>query len=114
MSNSVTFTWNQQVLDKLKTSVVARMLSMGYKIQNTAKGKAPYLTGALVNSIRIDTSKDNTVYVIAGGKIYGRSVPYAKRREYENHAHPSTRYYMRDSFRDTTRNYQTFFKDLTV
>lgn len=103
------FTWNEPVIASLKNNIMARMLSMGYKINNTAKANAPYLTGALVNSIRVDTSEEDVVYVIAGGKVGGKSIPYAKRQEYENKRHP---YYMRNAFRDVTRNYKQFFKDL--
>lgn len=112
MSKSYTFTWNQNTLKKLQTNVMTRLLKLGYQINNKAKSNAPYLTGALVNSIRVDTSKDNTVYVLAGGKVLGRSVPYAKRREYENLAHPSKRYYMRNAFDDGVRNYKQEFKNL--
>lgn len=112
MSNSYTFTWNQGTLNKLKSNTMKRLIDLGTKINNKAKSNAPYLTGALVNSIRVDTSEQNTVYVLAGGNAVGRSVPYAKRREYENQLHPNTRYYMRNAFQDGVRNFKQEFKNL--
>lgn len=113
MSSSYTFTWNQSTLDRLKTNAMERLLKLGYNINNQAKGNAPYLTGALVNSIRVDTSEQDTVYMLAGGTApNGANIPYAKRREYENNLHPGTRYYMRNAFQDGVRNFKQEFKNL--
>lgn len=113
MSNSYTFTWNLNTLKELKTNAMQRLLKLGYQINNKAKGNAPYLTGALVGSIRVDASEDDTVYVLAGGKApNGATVPYAKRREYENNLHPDTRHYMGNAFRDGVRNFKQEFKNL--
>lgn len=111
-SASYTFTWNQATLGKLRKNAMARLVKLGLQINNKAKGNAPYLTGALVNSIRVDTSADETVYVIAGGNAFGKSVPYARRREYENRAHPNTKYYMRNAFQDGVRNFKEQFRNL--
>lgn len=113
MSNSYTFTWNQSTLKKLKKNTMSRLVKLGTQINNKAKSNAPYLTGALVNSIRVDASEDNVVYVLAGGRTpNGAKVPYARRREYENQLHPSTRYYMRNAFQDGVRNFKQEFKNL--
>lgn len=113
MSNmTYTFTWNQSTLDKLRKNAMARLVKLGLQINNKAKSNAPYLTGALVNSIRVDDSASETVYVIAGGNAFGKSVPYARRREYENRAHPNTRYYMRNAFQDGVRNFKAEFRNL--
>lgn len=113
MSNSFTFSWNQSTLKKLKTNTMQRLVKLGTQINNKAKSNAPYLSGALVNSIRVDTSEQDTVHVFAGGKApNGAKVPYAKRREYENNLHPGTRYYMRNAFQDSVRNFKQEFKNL--
>lgn len=109
---SFSFTWNQSTLNKLRKNAMARLLKLGYKINNDAKSNAPYLTGALVNSIRVDASESDVVYILAGGNAFGKSVPYARRREYENKAHPNTRYYMRNAFQDGVRNFKEEFRNL--
>lgn len=112
-STSYSFTWNQSTLNKLKANAMQRLLKLGYQINNAAKANAPWDTGALANSIRVDTSEQNIIYVLAGGRApSGATVPYAKRREYENKLHPSRKYYMRNAFRDETRNYKQEFKNL--
>lgn len=113
MGNSFTFSWNQSTLKKLNANAMQRLIKLGTQINNKAKSGAPYLTGALVNSIRVDTSEQDTVYVLAGGKApNGAKVPYARRREYENNLHPNTRYYMKNAFQDSVRNFKQEFKNL--
>lgn len=112
-STAYSFSWNQATISKLRKNAMKRLTKIGYQINNKAKSGAPYLTGALVNSIRIDASEQDVIYVLAGGKaLNGAKVPYAKRREYENNLHPNTRYYMRNAFAEATRNYKEQFKDL--
>lgn len=70
---------------------------MGYDIANQARSNAPYVTGALRNSIRVQESKNNTVEVIAGGSFGGRSVPYAWKREQGPNKNPATEHYMENA-----------------
>lgn len=109
---SYKFSWNQSTLNRLRINATHRLLKLAYQINNKAKSNAPVLTGALVNSIRVDEAGDNTVYVIAGGKAFGKSVPYAELREYVNNAHPNTRYYMKRAFQDGVRNFKEDFRNL--
>lgn len=70
---------------------------MGFDIANQARSNAPYVTGALRNSIRVQESKNNTVEVIAGGSFGGRSVPYAWKREQGPNKNPATEHYMENA-----------------
>lgn len=70
---------------------------MGYDIASQARSNAPYVTGALRNSIRVQESKNNTVEVIAGGSFGGRSVPYAWKREQGPNKNPATEHYMENA-----------------
>lgn len=65
------------------------LLKMGASILNRAKMYAPVDTGALVADGRI-VRHDGSVSVVFGGF----SVPYARRRHYENNLHPNTKYYL--------------------
>lgn len=126
MSNSATYTFklNQSAINQVERNAVLGLLKMGYDINNRAKSKAPVgvyppksgkTGGALVNSIRVDESdmQGGTVYVLAGGTTDGYKVPHAKRREYENNKNPHTKYYVRDSFNEVTKNYTNYFKGIT-
>lgn len=98
MAIQTSFKWNQPVLNKVQSAFAQGMVRMGYAIANQARGNAPVLTGALRNSIRTTVDGKDNVYVIAGGNAGQYTVPYAKRREYENNAHPSKRMYMHKAF----------------
>lgn len=102
MANSE-FKWNQTTLNTVRTALTAGMIKMGYDIANKARANAPVLTGALRNSIRTTVDGKDRVYVIAGGHVGSYSVPYARRREYENNAHPSKKMYMHRAFDSVTR-----------
>ena len=94
---SVRLTWDNGKLTKLQQAMNKGMFKMGFDIAQRARANAPILTGALVNSIRV-TPEHNQVFVIAGGRVYGYRVDYAKVREYVNKAHPSTTHYMGRAF----------------
>ena len=67
---------------------LARMLS---DIHQQAVLNAPKKTRALANSGRFKMESGLKGKVTFGGG----DVPYAKRREYENRLHPSTRFYLK-------------------
>jgi len=51
---------------------------------------APVLTGALVNDGRVEKNPEGGRSVVFGSN----SVPYARRRHFENNLHPQTLYYL--------------------
>lgn len=102
--------WNQAKLSSLRRNVVTGIIKLGNAIGNQARRNAPVDTGALVNSIRVSTDDNDEVYILAGGAVAGNSIPYAKRREYENNLHPSTKHYMSRAFESETKDITKYFK----
>lgn len=99
MSNKVSV---QLKLDKskiLKANIdsTRSLIRMGYDIASQARRNAPYLTGALRNTIRVQEAGSNTVEVIAGGTFGGKKVPYAWKREQGPNRNPSTEHYMENA-----------------
>lgn len=86
--------WYPEEINAIRTNFRKGMVKMGFAMQNQAKLNAPVLTSALRNSIRVDDTQSDAVYIRAGGQVGRFNVPYAARREFENNLHPSTRYYM--------------------
>lgn len=107
------FTWNRNKLNRTTTNTKKATLALAYAISNQAMRGAPVLTGALINSIRVTDDANNIIYVKAGGSFSGKSVPYAKRREYENNLHPDKKYYMKKAFAWGNENYQKYFRGIT-
>lgn len=100
MSNS--FTWNQGKVQALKSNSIKGLIAMAFDVSSKAKDNAPWLSGDLSRSIRTAEEND-VVYVLAGGKSQGKTIAYARRREYENNAHPETLYYMHRAFDEVVR-----------
>lgn len=98
MANAVTFKWNSGKVAGIRREVAQGMLRMGADIASRARFNAPYLTGALRNSIRVTADKQDTVYVLAGGQVGGKRIDYALMREYVNKSHPGTTHYMGRAF----------------
>lgn len=115
MGSSATyrFKWSISELNQLRKNTMASMLNLGFGIAAEAQRGAPVDTGALVNSIRTTTNNSDQVMVLAGGPFSDKSVPYAKRREYENRKNPQKRYYMKNAFAWGEQNYQKYFKEIT-
>lgn len=112
-NNSVTFKWNQSKINSLKRNIQEGLVSLGFAIANQAMRNAPVDTGALVNSIRVNEDNANTVYVLAGGNVGGRSIAYAKKREYENNLHPGTTHYMGRAYESEMKQWSKYFKGVT-
>lgn len=110
---TISFKWNQSMLGRLRKSIATGLVKMGYAISNQAQRNAPVDTGALVNSIRVSISNADEVFVLAGGSVGGKSIPYAKKREYENRKNPQTKRYMGRAFDQETKNYLKYFKGIT-
>lgn len=78
---SVTVNWNNQAIASIEQKCVKGLLRMGYDIANTARRFAPYRSGALSNSIRVEEDA-GVVEVIAGGKYGPRDIRYAAIQEF--------------------------------
>lgn len=76
--SDVSFKWDNVKISTIQDNFRKGLVEMGLGVANLARDNAPYLTGALKNSVRVTTlsSKDD-VYVAAGGNTGGKSVPYA-------------------------------------
>lgn len=107
----VDLTWNDAALSLVNKKAVFGLFKMGFDIAAQARRNAPYLTGALRNTIRVIETNENTVEVIAGGTFGGRKVDYAWIREQGPNKNPATEHYM-EKAKDTimTGNYmQKYF-----
>lgn len=109
-SVSFSFKLDQAKLKQIEGNVMAGVKKMGWAIASQAQRNAPVLTGALVNSIRVEDNNPTTVEVIAGGAYAGRDVRYALFRENENKAHPGTTHYMERAFNSVAKDWQKYFK----
>lgn len=109
------FTWNTTKLARVRKQFQKGVLKLGAAVAAQARSNAPVLTGNLVRSIRIDSSKQGVVFVAAGGNAGSYSVPYAKRREYENNLHPNTKMYMHRAFDKKVKqeDISQYFKEVT-
>ena len=96
MANTVKIelTWNDRELSLINKRAVKGLFQMGYDIAAQARRNAPYLTGALRNTIRVQETSADTVEVIAGGSFGGFKVDYAWIREQSNKLHPDRAHYM--------------------
>lgn len=116
----VDFQWNKRKIKGYEQKFIQGLINMGFDIRNKAVGKAPWVTGALRNSIRVDHKQvfDNgIVEVIAGGtsapmdsrdKRYTfkglRFVDYAWKREQGPNRNPATEHYMEHSLDEVMRS----------
>lgn len=94
---SVTLQWDNSVLNLMNTRAVNGLFKMGFDIASQARRNAPYVTGALRNTIRVRDTSENTVEVIAGGTYGGKKVDYAWIREQGPNRNPATEHYMENA-----------------
>lgn len=119
--SNVTIEWNKPRIKGYQQRFIAGVLKMGFDIRNKAIGRAPYVTGALKNSIRVsqDRADEGIIEIIAGGvsapmetlvntfsgaprKVASgaRFVNYADKRERGPNRNPATEHYMQNSLND--------------
>ena len=116
MSNvSVKLTWDNQALGTIENKTMKSLFTLGFDIAAQARRNAPYLTGALRSTIRVQEAGNNTVNVIAGGSFGGKKVPYAWIREQGPNRNPATEHYMENAQKMIMAgNYmQKYFGDIT-
>ena len=94
---SVTLKWDNSVLNLMNTKAVNGLVRMGFDIASQARRNAPYVTGALRNTIRVQDTSENTVEVRAGGTYGGKKVDYAWIREQGPNRNPATEHYMENA-----------------
>lgn len=86
MSNvSINLKWNKPAIETIENNTIKGMIRMGYDIASMARSNAPYKTGALSNSIRVEENAGE-VYIIAGGKAGGKDIRYAAIQEFGGRA----------------------------
>lgn len=107
--------WNDAALSLVNKKAVFGLFKMGFDIAAQARRNAPYVTGALRNTIRVNETNANTVEIIAGGSYGGKSVPYAWIREQGPNRNPATEHYMENAKNSImVGNYmQKYFGDIT-
>ena len=100
MSSTVHIKWNDSAISLANKNAVRGLFKLGYDIADRARIRAPYLTGALCNTIRVRTLSEETVEVVAGGSFGGYKVDYAWIREQGPNRNPATEHYMENSAKD--------------
>lgn len=91
---SVDIKWNDTALAKMNRKTIDGLFHMGMDIANQAKHNAPYVTGALRNTIRVQEVNENTLEIRAGGNWGGDKIDYAWIREQGPNRNPATEHYM--------------------
>lgn len=94
---SIKIDWNRTAIGSIERKAIHGLMEMGFDIANEARERAPYLTGALSNTIRVQPTSDTTLEVIAGGTYAGHKVAYAWKREQGPNRNPATVHYMKNS-----------------
>lgn len=94
---SVSIKWNSSKISTINQNAVKGMFKMGFDIAAQARRNAPYVTGALRNTIRVEETADKSVEVIAGGNYGGKIVDYALKREEGPNRDPSTEHYLQNA-----------------
>lgn len=112
---SVKVTWDTRSIGAIERKTIRGLAAMGFDIAAQARRNAPYVTGALRNTIRVKDIDANTVEVIAGGNFAGRKVDYAWIREQGPNRNPATEHYMENAKNTImTGNYVAkYFGDIT-
>lgn len=96
---NVSLKWDNGKINSIVEKAQRGLIRMGFDIANQARRNAPYKTGALSNSIRVEENGEE-VDVIAGGMYGAKDIRYAAIQEFggwagRNHtAHITGKHYM--------------------
>ena len=82
---TITLKWDNGKINSISNAATKGLIRMGYDIASQARRNAPYKTGALSNSIRVEENA-GIVNIIAGGKMGGKNIPYAAIQEFGGNA----------------------------
>lgn len=99
MANTVhvELNWDKRKIGSIENNTIKGLFAMGFDIAAQARRNAPYVTGALRSTIRVNEVSDNVLEVIAGGSFGGRKVAYAWKREQGPNRNPATEHYMENA-----------------
>lgn len=89
--------WDKRKIGYIERNTIKGLFAMGFDIAAQARRNAPYVTGALRSTIRVNEVSDNVLEVIAGGSFGGRKVAYAWKREQGPNRNPATEHYMENA-----------------
>ena len=111
---SVKFTLDRKEINLMNEKAVKGLFKMGYDVASRARENAPYLTGALRNTIRVEEDGKD-VKIIAGGTFGGIKVDYAYKREQGPNRDSSTEHYMENALSYVTSGdyMKKYFGDIT-
>ena len=114
-SSTVRVTWSQPALNSVNRRTLQGLFRLGFDIAAQARRNAPYVTGALRATIRVQETSSNSLDVIAGGQFGSRKVPYAWIREQGPNRNKATEHYMENAQSAImTGNYmKEYFGDIT-
>lgn len=126
---SIDFEWDTRKIKNWEQNFINGLYDMAWDIRNKALFKAPYVTGALRNSIRVErVDQEDGIDIIAGGKASvmdnadftrgnpgTRFVDYAWKREQGPNKNPATEHYMENSLSEVMSGdwQQHYFKGVT-
>ena len=113
--STVRVTWDQPALNSVNRKTLQGLFRLGFDIATQARRNAPYVTGALRATIRVQETSNNSLDVIAGGQFGSRKVPYAWVREQGPNRNKATEHYMENAQRVImSGNYmKEYFGDIT-
>ena len=94
---SVKLTWDKSKINLANVNARAGLFKLGFDVAAQARRNAPYVTGALRNTIRVQEAGNDSVEVVAGGTYGGKRVPYAWKREIGPNRNPATVHYMQNA-----------------
>lgn len=114
-SSTVQIKWSPSALQAINSKTYQGLFRLGFDIAAQARRNAPYVTGALRNTIRVQEVSNNELDVRAGGSYGGKKVDYAWIREQGPNRNPATEHYMENAQKAImTGNYlQKYFGDIT-
>lgn len=112
---SVKVKWNNSAIKKIDNNAMKCLFHLGFDIASQARKNAPYVTGALRETIRAEDVGKNEIDVIAGGIYNRREVRYAWRREQGPNRNSATEHYMENAKNTImTGNWEKkYFGDIT-
>lgn len=80
-SPTITVKWDTNKINSITERAKKGLVRMAYDIGNQARRNAPYMTGALSSSIRVEENGDE-IWVMAGGRTGAKDIRYAAIQEF--------------------------------
>lgn len=114
-SSTVQIKWSQPALRAINQKTIKGLFRLGFDIAAQARRNAPYVTGALRATIRVQEVSNNELDVRAGGSYGGKKVDYAWIREQGPNRNRATEHYMENAQKQImTGDYmKKYFGDIT-